>query len=65
MCVILQKKYVALILLRAESAVELLVKMLKDIIKMNTNEVALICMGLNFIWSIFHLKISDITHNIW
>jgi hypothetical protein len=45
MCVIVQKKYVALMLMRAYRAAELRVNMLKDNIEMNSKEMALISMG--------------------
>jgi hypothetical protein len=49
MCVIVQKKYVALVLLRAYRAAELRVNMLKDNIEMDIQEIAPMTNGLNLI----------------
>jgi hypothetical protein len=49
MCVIVQKKYVPLMLLRAYRAAGLRVNMLKDNIKMGIKEMALMTSGLNII----------------
>jgi hypothetical protein len=45
MCVIVQKKYLPLMLMRAYRAAELRLNMLKDNIEMNSKEMTLISMG--------------------
>jgi hypothetical protein len=65
MCVIVQKKYIALMLLRAYRAAELRLNMLKDNIEMNSNKMARISMRAEINLSIFNIKISDINNDIW
>ena len=65
MCVIVQKKYVPFMLLRAYRAAGLCVNMLKDNIELNMKEMALTISGRNLIWSIYNLKITVISCNIW
>jgi hypothetical protein len=65
MCVTVQKKYIAVMLLRAYRAAGLRVNMLKDNIEMGIKEMTIMTGGLKLILIIFDLKIKDISHNIW